>query len=286
MNEIYIKFSNDSYIQIELLKNNFVDEWLEIFQKTSKLNVGTFKISPLVGLQYNDNKINESIDRLNEIFDKFDSLTGVSVNIPVLTRKNISRKLCNKIHRIFTTLVNSQGTRYNFSSLTQLKGLDLKTHRDLIYEINDNIHYIEKIFHAESEFLKNNQLNYGLLNFKSKKLEKIRKDHFKFLTNDPQYDVFINTNICGKSYLNCFWDNDIPTNYDIKNEESYCADLEFFIHKPSMIDLMKHNEFTNWLQKYILPVNNITTGKMSVGKIKDKLLKDIDGIEIKNIEYA
>jgi hypothetical protein len=286
MNEIYIKFSNDSYIQIELLKNNFVDEWLEVFQKTSKSNIGTFRITPLVGLEYCDNEINKSIDRLNEIFAKLNSLTGVSANIPVLTRQNISRKLCNKIHRIFTTLVNSQGTKYNFGSSIQLNGLDLKNHRDLIYEINDNIHYVEKIFHANSEFLKNNQSNYGLLNFKNKKIEKIRKDYFKFLTNDTQYDVFINANICGKSYLNCFWDNDIPTNYDIKNEESYCADLEFFIHKPSFIDLMQYTEFTNWLQKYSLPVNNITSGRMPVGKIKDKLLKDTDSIEIKNIEYA
>ena len=85
-------------------------------------------------------------------------------------------------------------------------------------------------------------------------------------------DVFIHSNIYGKSYLETYVEEDPPRSYDVINVEYMTGEFIIMLEKEKKINYFTNSGFSRWAQD--LPINNNLVYPIPLGKITSKNFPD------------
>lgn len=283
---INITFVNKSEICFKLLENDFVAIWFENFKKNYKSNSCELKKFSRFNYSKLRNKPYEEaiVDIHNTVMRLKDEL---GIDLPIVLN-TIDRQTLNQLHRFFTTMRRTRNT-YDLNKPAMFY---VEDNRDRFFELlenlNDAVHNAEQVYYPNNERLKGfEEYTYYLLKFSNRKLFKVEEKHFKYMSRN--HNVNLSANILEKSYFNCYYDYDDPKQFDIKNCEHYCCDLEFEFSEPNIFNMMDTKNYKQWLADYNMPVNEQTCGLMPIGDLIFYNLTynaNKDYAKVEKIEYA
>lgn len=85
-------------------------------------------------------------------------------------------------------------------------------------------------------------------------------------------DVFVHSNIYGKSYLETYVEEDPPGSYDVTNVEYMTGEFIIMLEKEKKVNYFTNSGFSRWAQD--LPINNNLVYPIPLGKIISKNFPD------------
>jgi len=290
MSQIICKLEDYKTIEIELLKNSFINEFVGQFKKVNQFcKFDQMFFNPCF---YRKSWNQQEITRNEEILKEcINNLNRLNTNFPIkeeeikITNEFIGRDLLNRLHRHFTTGHRTACENQNFtwlenSNLTfDLHIEDYNEFAKLVHIINDTVHASELYFVNDRKInfpmtkeylvLYNSQTYTGPEpNFSY--FYTIKPEHLQYFSDDMSFDVWLPlSQIQGKNYLQGYVDEDDPTHWDISSNIFYSG--SFSIGDRSWYNT---NEIQNYLKSYNIEIGPSTCG-MPLGKItKGKELLD------------
>jgi hypothetical protein len=280
MSQIICKLKDGQTIDIELLNNPFMFDFIEQFKKVNhNLEFDQEFFNPCgyenrwsqKRIEIFESKIKEAIRNLNFL----------GVNFPIaedeiqITNDSNGRDLLNRLHRHFTTGHRSASETKNFiwlenSNLTfSINEENYNEFAKWTHQINDYVHQ------SEPYFINSRKLNFPmtkeyLILYKSMAFSEqnfnyfcsIKQEHYEYFSDDMHFDVWLPLNqIQGKNYLQGYIDEDNPIHWDISSNIFYSG--SFSIGDRGWY----HNEeIQNYLKSYGIETGPHTCG-MPLGKI-------------------
>lgn len=286
MTVINITLVDKSEISFRLLKNDFVDEWLDYFKKNSKNNNSQFR-KFMARVNYSKLRNKPHDEAINDIHTTVKAFNDeLDIQLPI-SLDFIDRQILNQLHRFFTTMKYTSRTYdLNKPNLFYIHKDNRLRFEELLHDLNEAVHNAEQIYYPDNIRLKGfEEYTYSTLKFYRKELQQIKSQHLQYMSRN--HSVLLGSNILGKSYFNCYYDYDDPTFFDVKNCEHYCCDLEFEFRDPNVFNLLNNNNYKQWLTNYKLPINDQTCGRMPIGDIINFNFTNSDkNSVVEKIEYA
>jgi len=312
MSRVVFKMSNGHEGTVFLNDNEYVDLWKDIFLKNSTLKIATYQLpyskfsstteSEEVCIKY----INASIDKLSEyiVFNN-------------RAYKGMSRDICNKIHREFTTALTTRCvTHIPFEYEDRLEliknGYDFISHNDTLsffhdysdkkkFPLKDISAHLESInawiHHYEDTYLKpsdtprsiayKNENGLGF-EWQSKKddgiTDSVKTDFYvgdiykKYCSSSPEYNVYDLKNIRGKDYYKAWIDYDDPGEWDVVNSNHRTKGG--FEIAPWTSELFNKN-LKPWVRSYNLPCDDEYIAPPALGKVDKQTLVELKTQQLK-----
>lgn len=233
--------SNDSTVEIELIDNEFVNNWIDYLKATTTrcpdLN-WSFTHHP-VSATHDTGEHEDTLTALRDIFKFLHTNLNYDLSKDIADAESfikrgheIEQSYLNTWHRHFTTIASA----YYRNGLTDFNIPD----RSKIQEIYDNFHAINQhVHHLEhitySKLSRRNSMvaksQYGAVCTDATSPESLAdgqeklwsgsgniimiKDSFDFLTEEYHYDAWLNEDIQGKDHIKAWLDHDDLTQEDI-----------------------------------------------------------------------
>lgn len=300
--QLICNLDNGSKITFELLDNPFMTEWIEqhrIVNQTFNFNQTSYEI-PFVRHEFDEEKVSANVELLKRAITQ---LNDMELHFPiepenlVLRNNKFSRQLLNQLHRFFTTSHRSVASlERNFTWKDKSNytfNLERKNYRDfaeLVHQINTLVHDTEnyytndriKNFPPKKEWLvlyNSNDYKTDVINVQYYK--NIIPKHYIYFSDDFSHDLWLPlTQIQGKNYVNAYFDEDEPTNWDVSNNIIYSG--SFSIGDRSWT---REPVIEEWLSSYGIKIGPLAVG-MPLGKCVEgkEFIDSLGEIKILSVE--
>ena len=286
--QLHLRTNDNNIILIELLNNDFVNEYVIHLKKIKSLY--SF-VQYLEKPRSKKNLWNQThIDQIeSEIKNSINGLNAMGLNFPISVDSirfdpdnHDSRQLLNRLHRHFTTGQRSVG--YRESTQTWLDNSDLTFELDtglyyeefskLVHNINDMVHRAEIYYLSQTElnFLTPFQEYHVIFNSltpldptidtQTIYFQPIRSEHYQYFSNNPEYDVWLPSGqIQGKNWWRAYFDSDSPVPWDVSLNIIYSGSFSIGTRIQA-----KDPNFLSWLKQHDIDPGPLHVG-MPLGKI-------------------
>lgn len=305
--KIVFECKNGHEGHIELLDNEYMDFWKDVFlkNKAKTTNVRSYRL-PYGDEQSTKRKYvneTEAVDAINKTLHKLHDL-GWYFNHWAYV--GMSAEQLNKLHREFTTSlitkcktfvalsyddrVEIKLNQFNFNEDDQiLRSFSGHHHKpsyeffdeyilDRLEEINYRVHSIERNHYSERAASHNHHL--GVFACFSEKKEDNITDKYKMdynmgsLANDygnssPEYNVYDLKCITGKDYYKAWVDYDDPSEWDVVNNN--CTTKGGFEIMPWYSSLC-NDHLKPWIKKYGMPTDDKYVSSIPIGRVDEHTL--------------
>jgi hypothetical protein len=298
--------------KIKLIENEFTIEWAEHFATMVKdfqylLRTYTFQRSLPVSQKTEISRTDaNALLQYSRLESAIAELNKMGTNYPIVLDKDIffkgddeSQDLLNRLHRSFTTpercfqrkepLIWSDKFDSSFSILPENKERFI----ELIDIINDAVHLVESNMYTSSKLQKEFQPTFFEIWFTAytndgtrlmnEAFHYIKKDHYKYFSDDPTYDVWVGRDITGKDHTIGYFDLDDPSEWDVTHILGYTGkvSIDLGIHRT---ELLNSESFRAWLAKHGveydpsmcgIPLGTVVEGKELLQKHCNASLSDV-----------
>jgi hypothetical protein len=287
--QLHLQTNNSNIILIELLNNDFVDEYVMHLKKIKSLySFVQYLEKPRSKKKlWNQTHINQ-IEL--EIKNSINGLNVMGLNFPIavdsirFNPNNSTQQLLNQLHRHFTT--GHRSVSYGESTQTWLDNTDLTFEIDtilhyeefskLVHNINDMVHQAELYYlnQVELNFLTPFQEYHVIFNSsvpldptidpQSIYFQLICSEHYQYFSDNTEYDVWLpSSQIQGKNWWRAYFDSDSPVPWDIGLNINYSGSFSIGARTQA-----KDPNFLHWLKQYDITPGPLHVG-MPLGKIVD-----------------
>jgi hypothetical protein len=285
--QLHLQTNNSNIILIELLNNDFVDEYVTHLKKIKSLY--SF-VQYLEKPRSKKNLWNQTrIDQIeSEIKNSINGLNAMGLNFPIAVDSirfnpdKSTRQLLNQLHRHFTT--GHRSVSHGESTQTWLDSTDLTFEIDtaLHYEeFSKLVHNINNMVHqAEPYYLSQTELNFltpfqeyhvifnssgpldPTINPQSIYFQPIRSEHYQYFSNNPEYDVWLPSGqIQGKNWWRAYFDSDSPVPWDVGLNINYSGSFSLGTRIQA-----KDPNLLSWFKQHDIDPGPLHVG-MPLGKI-------------------
>lgn len=277
MNNLTYTFDDKTHVEIELLENGFVSEWLPYFvetiQKQKEVEYytsdhagGNRPVSVLElildfttlenSLEFLGNKFNINFTDVIKRIKREKNIIETNSNLFSPTN---SQTLLNDIHRIFTRLMNNQNV---------IGTLPIHEDREVfenVHNINDCVHRLEASFAHRKVTRRVAYKNQPVTHIGANKIDFIEKKYIKHrfdpYSESCDYTVWLNEDILGKDMIRGWLDGDEIHNDDITGNLFHTPNImldpfktiKSIVERPAWQDFYKNTHKT--LDRF--PIGNI-----------------------------
>lgn len=297
-------------VDIELIDNDFVNSWRDNVMQMEMINTWNENLFPEPRMSSEEitkirSKYSAKFDaHVDELKDKHNiefpgKMNGISVT---QDRLNLLHKWVT--HGAFTRtnwdLPNAKVTDINNSKWNHWKNYDFRKDHEpefqvpddavedvtrILFEMNCDIHWYEETITSPRV---QQLLDWGytyedgyhiIQRYTTGKMEafdvlEIPNDYRKFCTYDTEPDLWLPFAVLGKEYYTCWVNMDNPSQFDMTNiDKTYAPGWEL---QPNSftVEVLKRQEFQQWLTDHLVPTKAFCIGKIPLGKCTNK--NDID----------
>ena len=287
MNKLSYKFIDGSIIDINLLNNNFVSEWISYLIKNSDyLKYVTYSKIYLDGSNKPINKMNidKDLDLIENSLIDIGSSYDLNFSDAIIktaeqkkTSPKISQEYCNYIHRIFTRLMNNQNVT-GMLPIFQNNALF-----NNIHNLNDAVHRLEtmssfKLSKRRKEFYMMPVVHLSVPKFSFNNKQWI-KNSFYPIIESYDYTVWLNEDILGKDMIRSWLDYDNNQCDDITGNLFFTPSLliDPFKTMKQIIDKSEWKDYYNNTYKTLnrFPIGNLVDNSIDIFKSKDSTILSI-----------
>jgi hypothetical protein len=285
--QLHLRTNDSNIILIELLNNDFVDEYVTHLNKIKSLY--SF-VQYLEKPRSKKNLWNQThIEQIESaIKNSINGLNALGLNFPIAVdsiqfdRDNSTRQLLNQLHRYFTT--GHRSVSHGESTQTWLDNTDLTFEIDttlhyeefskLVHNINNMVHQAEPYYLSQVElnFLTPFQEYHVIFNSsdpldptidpQSIYFQPICSEHYQYFSNNTEYDVWLPSGqIQGKNWWRAYFDSDSAVPWDVDLNINYSGSFSIGTRIQA-----KDPNFLSWLNQHDIDPGPLHVG-MPLGKI-------------------
>lgn len=278
----------DQTVQIRLLDNLFVNKWAN---QLAKVLAGYsyqyfFGSWPFIR-SLNQTQLEQHATALSQVVTQLREFdVGFPESFDVSETHSLDlelQKKLNRLHRYFTWFnrddIEGQPSWGPDCPVTGNKDSStLEKIRHLTHRVNVEVHRIEGYvttpnkMNLMSEGYSELAIEFDIDRDPSVSSEMLpgvwkymEPEDFHYLSNDPQYDVWLPNQILGKPYIVAYYDHDDPTEWDITHQIGYSGNFVVGI-EGNKARHMNHPDVVNWLRQYGIEPGPTTCG-MPLGQI-------------------
>lgn len=254
-------------VTIQLIDNPFTKMFVEHFTEVAATHSGKL-MRRMVGAQIptdanfatKHQQLIDVVSELNDIAGNFPYTLDHSI---ILERNQNTQNLLNQLHRCFTTAYRCASRRQplvwsdKFASSFTVAEDKFTRLLELLILLNDHIHDLELYVDTDNKkFCRGFSITQAEIHIDGAydKCENIRsiyldipEEHYQYFSDSEECDVWVGIDILGKSYLNAFWDNDDPSEWDVTHQLGITGKIYIETSINKKLDILKTERFNNWL---------------------------------------
>lgn len=306
-----IYFKDGQVAEIELLKNEFVDYWLDIIvpleEEKCRINTWNEQFFPKKNIVNNFDHRDQQVDIFNRCVKDLKDI--FSLDFPGEMYHGQDQEWLNTIHRWVThgaftgsrwTLPNAPIESKIACKWTHWKQYDWTEHHDpefevvgdrdhynkILFDMNCAIHeYEEFIYSARYEELESlgykSDDGYHLIQryFSSNKSRHQdcydMPNEFRKYCSYDDHDLWLPFAVLGKEYYTTWVNFDDPSEFDVTNiDKTWMAGFEW---QPNSFTskVLRENSFQEWLKNHNVPTDEFVIAKLPLGHCTNKHSLDL-----------
>ena len=294
--DVILKTNFDVDIHLEFLDNPFVNK---VFSKFKTLvneskNIYSNKFNyPFGGLDWNKEDIQILQYSLIQVIREINSRVEVKFPIPysdIIIREGSgnTRNLLNKLHRHFTTYIESGFTTWTFNNSINTQRITSPEYTADVYEL---VGYVNKIVHKLDRYFYTPEFNTRvksepildefLIHFDNEIFTPFTENERDYRVNEGDYQIWLPLDCMkGKNLFDCYYDFDNPNEFDIENENIYTGAIALGnregFYNPELNEWLDANK----VQRSIgIPLGYIGFGDSTVKHLSSESIIGIEIIE-------
>jgi hypothetical protein len=286
--------TNCGITSIQLLDNEFVDFWLEHFQKVIKYYDIEIIITSQPVLRHYIS-IDEKEKLINNIISTIDEINSLDYIIPFpesfvkeqfLPLDLTSQLVLNKLHR-YCVVGEQFRNRWIYDSdpmFAYIRSGNISQFRYLLNLLNQSIHVLEQYVSTPNKLKFQNSIynmqlclanssKYSDVNVYADGIDLAIPDSMQKHMRLTGYDVWIKKDILGKDFITAFSEHESPSNFDIQPPPMISGGILIDMNI-GRSQLFNSQYFKDWLGKDpddtqgSYPLGNIVSGKNFLSKAK------------------